>query len=102
MAKNYFDFARIFTDETIKDNIQYRGTSYPSKVVTINKDALLTTTVATNEIYRSDKIAHRLYNDSSLFWLIDHANNFKHGFKEYYRGAKIFYISPNDLSDKLK
>lgn len=97
MSYNYFQFANIFTDETMKDNIRYRGIAYPGRSIAIDKSKLLETTVETNEIFRSDKIAYRIYGTSQLFWLLDHVNNFKHGFKEYYLGAKILYISPNDL-----
>lgn len=100
--KNYFQFAKIFSDEILKDNILYRGISYPNRSVTIDKSNLLSTTVGTNEVFRSDKIAHRIYGTSQLFWLIDHVNNFKHGFKEYTLGATILYIDPNNLPPDLQ
>lgn len=99
---NYFQFAKVFIDETLQDGIPYRGISYPNRSITINKEKLLSTTVGTNEIYRSDKISYRIYGTSSLFWLIDHVNNFKHGFKEYALGSTILYIPPNDLPPDLQ
>jgi hypothetical protein len=102
MAKNYFQFAQIFSDETIKDNILYRGISYPSRVIPFDKSNLLSTVVETNEIFRSDKVSFRIYGTSQLFWLLDHVNNFKHGFREYAHGAEILYIHPNDLPQNLQ
>jgi len=99
---HYFNFSQIFLDQTLKDNIPYRGISYPNRSIKIDKERLLSTTVGTGEIYRSDKISYRIYGTSDLFWLIDHVNNFKHGFKEYYLGAEILYIAPNDLPESLQ
>lgn len=99
---NYFDFADIILDKVNIDNIPYRTISLPSKSIPLDKSKLQTTVVGTGEIYRSDKIAFRIYGRTDLFWLLDYANNFNHGFKEYALGAKIFYISPNDLPLELQ
>ena len=99
---NYFQYAQIFSDEILKDNILYRGISYPNKEIKIKKERLLSTTVGPNEIFRSDKISHRIYGTSQLFWLLDYANNFKHGFKEYELHKTIYYIDPNDLPPELQ
>ena len=70
------------------DGIQYAGPSYhPDFPISGYKEHI----IKPDEEYRADKIAYRLLGSDNLSWVLDVANNFTHGFKEYKEGVTIRY-----------
>jgi len=58
-------------------------------------------TIRIEEQYRADKIAYKFFQDASLSWVLDVANNFKHGFKEYTEG-RVIKIPTNEVLRLMK
>ena len=50
--------------------------------------------------FRPDKIAFEQYDDADLSWIIDIANNFEHGFKEYTYNRIIKIPRENELINR--
>ena len=90
---NYFNYGNLY----IENNQPYIGISYAPNALDIQGTELLQyTKVKSNEIYRPDKIAQRLWGvDDS--WPLDILNNFKNGIKEYTLDTEIAYVSTASL-----
>ena len=84
MSEIFFDKGTILDDGEKK----YRNVSY---VKNLSRATLLKYKIEATEQYRPDKIAHDIYGDAELFWVLDLVNNFTHEFKEYKQGATILY-----------
>lgn len=69
-----------------RDQREYEGPAYNPKFPI---DGYRTYKIPPEEEYRADKIAFKFYGDESLSWVLDKANNFVHGFKEYKEGRII-------------
>ena len=63
--------------------------TYMSAAANIRAFNYTLTTVADTEEFRPDKIALRCLGDERLDWVIDEANGFAHGAKEYTRATQL-------------
>lgn len=86
-----FDFANILSSDT--DNRQNYSVSRPPRFPI---SGMIQDEIQSDEQYRPDKVADRIYNDPSLSWIIDEANNWFH-LKEYTIGKKFLYPNENTL-----
>lgn len=97
-GKSLFEYAPIIKGDinTFDDSREYIGVAITPKMPT---KGLRETKVRTNEKYRSDKIADRLWDDPTLTWILDEANNFmgKDCFMKYEINAVIKYPDRNAL-----
>lgn len=88
----YFDGAKV----AVSGNDSY---AYMTTAPDLADDSLDVSygEVLANEEYRPDKIALRIYGDETLDWVIDEANSFDHGVKEYARGVKLRFPAKAEL-----
>lgn len=86
-----FDFTKIITgNEDNRDNYSIvRIPQWPIK-------GMIEDEIQSDEQYRPDKVAYRVYNDASLSWIIDDANNWFH-VKDYTIGRKFYRPSETTL-----
>jgi hypothetical protein len=90
-----WDYTNILSDLT-KDSvtITYSSIAYPPKLPL--KQSMRRTIVSSDEIYRPDKIAFRLYNNPLLSWILDEANSF-YSFSDYTINREIYYPTTEAL-----
>ena len=75
------------------DGVIFSGISwFPTPQEIFGTATPLTTTVLSNEEYRADKIAKRLWQVPDLSWVLDILNSFPTGVSEYTRGATVLYV----------
>lgn len=91
---NYFEFAKKTTDE---ESIEYSGLAFSIPDFSLYKEYFLEYYVDETTSYRPDKIAHDLYDDYTLSWIIDEINFIKHP-KEYTINKIVKYLPLNILS----
>lgn len=68
----------------------YSSISYTPRLPV--RSSLRKTIIGSDEAYRPDKIAFRLYNNPLLSWVLDEANSF-YSFKDYTINKEILYPS---------
>lgn len=86
-----FDFANILTG--LDDNRENYSISRPPRFPI---KGMIESEINSDEQFRPDKVAYRLYNDAQLSWVVDEANNWYH-IKEYTIGRKFLYPTETTL-----
>lgn len=86
-----YSFARVVSDE---DGVLRTAIAVIPKMPI---EGMILDTVGSDETYRPDKIADRLFGDPSLSWVIDEANNWYNGLSEYRIGRQFYYPDESTL-----
>jgi hypothetical protein len=90
------DYSLLAVDN--KKGIQFAGISYfPTPEEIFGDDIVYTTTVESDEHYRPDKVADRLWNIPDLNWILDVLNGFENGIREYTMNTTIKYVTIDRL-----
>jgi hypothetical protein len=91
MSSSLFDYLTVNFDVAKNGGIlQYASVAYPPRLPLV--ESLRKTYIESNEIYRPDKVAYRLYGNPMLSWIIDDANSF-YSFSDYTINKEIYYPS---------
>ena len=85
---NYFDYASKTIDN---ENREYKGVALRIPNFSLYKEYFEEYVVDEKTCYRPDKIAHEIYDDYTLSWVLDEINAIKH-MKEYTYNKVIYYL----------